>query len=84
MLVLTRRLGESIVINGNIRICVQDVKGDRIRLGIEAPLQVLVDREEVHERRKQFSEPSHATSYVRGRRLSRSSRHVAGSLVEKT
>ena len=34
MLVLTRRLGESIVIDGNIRLTVTDVKGERVRLGI--------------------------------------------------
>ena len=53
MLVLTRRPGEQIVIDGNIRITVVSVKGDRIRIGIEAPPSVTVDRQEIHERRKQ-------------------------------
>ena len=52
MLVLTRRPGEEIVIDGNIRITVVAVKGDRIRIGIEAPPSVVVDRQEIHERRK--------------------------------
>ncbi|HTU21420.1 MAG TPA: carbon storage regulator [Gemmataceae bacterium] len=52
MLVLTRRPGEQIVIDGNIRITVVSVKGDRIRIGIEAPPSVTVDRQEIHERRK--------------------------------
>ena len=51
MLVLTRRLGEEIVISGNIRISVVALQGDRVRLGIEAPESVTVDREEVYERR---------------------------------
>jgi carbon storage regulator len=55
MLVLTRRPGEEIVIDGCIRLTVVSVKGDRIRLGIEAPPSVVVDRQEIHERRKQFS-----------------------------
>jgi len=55
MLVLTRRPGEEIVIDGYIRLTVVSVKGDRIRLGIEAPPSVVVDRQEIHERRKQFS-----------------------------
>jgi carbon storage regulator len=54
MLVLTRRLGEEIVINGNIRVKVVLVQGDRIRLGITAPTSVPVDRAEVHERRAEF------------------------------
>ena len=53
MLVLTRRLGEQIVIDGNIRLTVVSVKGDRIRIGIEAPPSVVVDRQEIHERRRQ-------------------------------
>jgi carbon storage regulator len=51
MLVLTRRLGEEIVIDGNIRVNIVAVNGDRVRIGIEAPATVTVDRKEVHERR---------------------------------
>ncbi len=51
MLVLTRRTGEAIVIDANIRLTVVSVKGDRIRIGIEAPPSVVVDRQEIHERR---------------------------------
>jgi carbon storage regulator CsrA len=56
MLVLTRRPGEQIVIDGNIRLTVISVKGDRIRLGIDAPPSVVVDREEIHERRQHSPE----------------------------
>jgi carbon storage regulator CsrA len=56
MLVLSRRPGESIVINGNIRITVVETKPGHIRLGIDAPPNVPVDRLEVHKRRKQFNE----------------------------
>src|SRR5262245_43314480 len=55
MLVLTRRIGEEIVIDGNIRIKILVSKGDRVRLGITAPDTVRVDREEVHARRSDFS-----------------------------
>jgi carbon storage regulator len=55
MLVLTRRVGEEIVINGDIRIKVLMSKGDRVRLGITAPESVRVDRQEVHERRSEFA-----------------------------
>jgi carbon storage regulator len=50
MLVLTRNPEQSIVIDGNIRVTVLGVKGDKIRLGISAPDSVRVDREEVHTR----------------------------------
>jgi carbon storage regulator len=51
MLVLMRRVGESIVIDGGIRVTVVSVQGERVRIGIEAPPDVRVDRQEVHERR---------------------------------
>lgn len=54
MLVLTRRLGEEIVVNSNIRVRVLMVKGDKVRLGISAPPHVPVDRSEVHDRRAEF------------------------------
>lgn len=50
MLVLTRRLGESVVIEGGIRITVVAVQGNKVRLGITAPDAVRVDRQEVHDR----------------------------------
>jgi carbon storage regulator len=54
MLVLTRKSGEEIVIDGVIRVAVISVQGDRIRLGIDAPKEVVVDRAEIHERRCRF------------------------------
>ena len=54
MLVLTRRLGEEIVINGDIRVKVIMVQGEKVRLGITAPASVPVDRSEIHERRAEF------------------------------
>ena len=47
MLVLTRKIGEEIVVNGNISIVVVDVRGDKVRLGIEAPKEVPIHRREV-------------------------------------
>ena len=49
MLVLTRRTDQRIVIGDDIVITVLEVKGDSVRLGIEAPRSVTVHREEVHE-----------------------------------
>jgi carbon storage regulator len=50
MLVLTRRVGESVVIDGGIRVTVVAIRGDKVRLGITAPDSVRVDRQEVHDR----------------------------------
>jgi carbon storage regulator len=54
MLVLTRKVGEEIIIGDDIRVKVVAVQGDRIRLGIDAPRSVPVDRLEVHQRRAEF------------------------------
>jgi carbon storage regulator len=48
MLVLTRRAGESIVIGDDVRVIVLDVRGDTVRLGIEAPRSIQVHRAEVY------------------------------------
>jgi carbon storage regulator len=52
MLVLTRRLGESIIVNDCIRIQVLTIGERKIRLGITAPEGVIVDRGEIAERRR--------------------------------
>jgi len=54
MLVLTRRLGETIVIDGGITVTVLEIKGSRVRLGVKAPEDVTVDRQEVYKRRAEF------------------------------
>ncbi len=57
MLILTRRPSESIIINDNITITVLGVKGNQVRLGICAPDNVKVNREEIYNR-KYMSHPS--------------------------
>ena len=49
MLVLSRKVEESIIINENITITIVDIRGDKIRVGIDAPAEVAVHREEVAE-----------------------------------
>ena len=49
MLVLSRKKNESIVVNNDIVITVVEVRGDKVRLGIEAPTEVPVHRQEVYE-----------------------------------
>jgi len=47
MLILTRRLGESIIIDDNIKITVVDINSQQIKLGIDAPKHITINREEV-------------------------------------
>jgi len=54
MLVLSRKVGEEILIGDNIHLMVVAIKGDKVRIGINAPKEVVVDRQEVHEARKNF------------------------------
>lgn len=49
MLILTRKLGQAIRIGNEIKITISDVKGKQIRVGIEAPEEMAVHREEVYE-----------------------------------
>lgn len=49
MLILSRKLGEQIVIADNIVITVVEIRGDKVRLGIEAPREVPVHRREIHD-----------------------------------
>lgn len=65
MLVLSRRNDESIVIGDNIVITVVGIRGDKVRLGIEAPKEIPVHRQEVHDaiqRQRQESPPADGRS----------------------
>jgi len=47
MLILTRKMGESIIIGDNVRVNVLEIKGRQVRLGIEAPHEITIHREEI-------------------------------------
>jgi carbon storage regulator len=55
MLILSRRPNESLCIGPDIRITVLGIKGNQVRIGIQAPKDVVVDREEVHARKQRES-----------------------------
>jgi carbon storage regulator len=60
MLVLSRKINETIIINDNIVITVVDIRGDKVRLGIDAPKDVPVHRQEVYDAIKRAQNASGA------------------------
>lgn len=50
MLILTRRIGESVIVGDDVTITILGVKGNQVRLGINAPKDVSVHREEIYRR----------------------------------
>ncbi|CAA0091678.1 Translational regulator CsrA [BD1-7 clade bacterium] len=60
MLILTRRVQEALVIGENVTVTVLSVKGNQVRLGIDAPADVKVHREEIYRRVKQAAEQEQA------------------------
>ena len=62
MVILTRRPGDTIRINDRVRVTVLRVKANQVRIGIEAPASVSVDREEVWQRKQREAEHPHAAA----------------------
>ena len=71
MLILTRRVGETVMIGNDITVTILGVKGNQVRVGINAPKNVAVHREEIYERIKREqgdpqsdSQDSHSAEYA--------------------
>tara|TARA_B100001287_G_scaffold235107_1_gene207119 strand:+ start:192 stop:371 length:180 start_codon:yes stop_codon:yes gene_type:complete len=58
MLILTRQVGETLVIDNDVKVTVLAVKGSQVRLGINAPKEVAVHREEIYDRIKNEKDAS--------------------------
>jgi len=78
MLLLTRKLGENIRIGDDVKITIVEVKGNHVKLGIDAPASVKVHREEIYERIQQENRRNQAQAAAAGTAASDSSRGKTG------
>lgn len=62
MLVLSRQSDETIIIGDNIRVTIVEVRGDKVRIGIDAPKNVSVHRQEIYDAIRRESAPGVRTS----------------------
>ncbi|HFL8824371.1 MAG TPA: carbon storage regulator CsrA [Candidatus Azoamicus sp. OHIO1] len=61
MLILTRKIGESLMIGDNVTVTVLGVKGTQVRIGVNAPKEVTVHREEIYKKLKTEKEKEKTT-----------------------
>lgn len=61
MLILTRRVGETLMVGDDVTVTVLGVKGNQVRIGVNAPKEVAVNREEIYQRiqKEKDQEPNH-------------------------
>ena len=64
MLILTRRVGETLMIGDEVTVTVLGVKGNQVRVGVNAPRTVAVHREEIYDRIRDEDQPEQVRSQV--------------------
>jgi carbon storage regulator len=69
MLILTRRIGEKLIVGGNVTVTVLSIRGNQIRMGIDAPPEVKVHREEIYQK-IQTEQAERKTSVLHDRKTS--------------
>ena len=62
MLILTRRVGETLVIGDDVNVTVLGVRGNQVRLGVNAPKEVAVHREEIYQRIQNENDSENSSS----------------------
>ncbi len=69
MLILTRKLGESITVDDDIKITLLDIKGKQVKIGIDAPKEITVHREEVYQMIKEQNIQASGNNDLAGQEL---------------
>ena len=64
MLVLTRKTGQKLIINDNIEVVILETKGESVKIGIKAPREVTIFREEIYEEIKKANEQAGANALI--------------------
>ncbi len=62
MLILTRRVGESLMIGDDVNVTVLDIRGNQIRIGVDAPRHIAVHRQEIYDRIKNEKQQGNGNS----------------------
>lgn len=66
MLILTRRVGESLMIGDEVNVTVLGIKGNQVRIGVNAPKEVAVHREEIYQRIQEENESASGEKVANG------------------
>ncbi len=76
---MTRKINESVMIGDEVEVCLLEIKGDKVRLGIKAPRSVTVHRKEVYEEIRRANQEAARSSFEGAREAQRMMEELGGS-----